>query len=319
MSEQTVEDERLFNAEIARIDSETKAAKLDAEVNFYAEKERLRQADLEAQAQANETLKQGLFQAFQAISDARFAAEQEAIQRSQQEQLKDLNKRKDQELSNKRLTDKQKLEIEERYRKEEAAIKLQAWEAEQDAKLAQAIINTALAVTAALATGPPQGYALAAVSAALGAIEIATIASQKPPQFALGTEFVKGPGTETSDSIPAFLSKGERVFSAKKNRDYWPILSAIHNDRIAPELANSLVDISAVGPGMKDLDAAFSASFMGRDIDYNKIGRSIADHLYSDLEELTGAVKESGEIQAKLLYSLNKSLQKRSTGSFRQR
>lgn len=36
--------------------------------------------------------------------------------------------------------------------------------------------------------------------------------------FATGTEYVNGPGTETSDSIPANLSKGERVLDAYENK-----------------------------------------------------------------------------------------------------
>ena len=312
LSEKTVEDKKLFDAQIIEIDAQTQEAKIEAEKEYYDEKERLRQQDLEEQEKVNQLLLDGTLQVFRAVGDAFFAGEQRRIKDAEQLQLSELNKRKDAELNNKRLTDKQKVELEERYRKQEAAIKLKAWEAEQDAKLSQAIMNTALAVTAALATGPPQGYILAALSAALGLVEITAIASEKPPKFATGTEFVKGPGTETSDSIAAYLSKGERVFSAKKNRDYWPILSAIHNDKISPVLANSLVDISAVGPGMKPISEAMSSQFSGLDIDYNKMGRSIADHLMGEFDYLTESVKQSGEMQASLLSTLNTSM-KRST------
>lgn len=40
-----------------------------------------------------------------------------------------------------------------------------------------------------------------------------------PPKFRTGTEFVDGPGTGTSDSVPAFLSRGERVIPADMNED----------------------------------------------------------------------------------------------------
>lgn len=52
--------------------------------------------------------------------------------------------------------------------------------------------------------------------------------------FATGTEYVEGAGTETSDSIPAMLSKGERVVPAKINK----MLGNISNDEL-PYLLNS--------------------------------------------------------------------------------
>lgn len=47
-------------------------------------------------------------------------------------------------------------------------------------------------------------------------------------KFAKGTEYVNGPGNETSDSIPARLSKGERIVDAKTNRQ----LEGIDNDQL---------------------------------------------------------------------------------------
>ena len=71
---------------------------------------------------------------------------------------------------------------------------------------------------------------LAGLAAATGAIQIATIASQKPPpppQFATGGKVI-GAGTGTSDSIPARLSNGEAVINARSTAMFEPILSAIN-------------------------------------------------------------------------------------------
>ncbi len=57
--------------------------------------------------------------------------------------------------------------------------------------------------------------------------EIAFASSQR--KYATGKEFVDGLGTSTSDSVPAWLSKGERVVKASDNMKYWDELSAIHN------------------------------------------------------------------------------------------
>lgn len=43
--------------------------------------------------------------------------------------------------------------------------------------------------------------------------------------------YVRGPGTSTSDSIPARLSNGEFVVNAKATKDYLPVLSAINSGR----------------------------------------------------------------------------------------
>lgn len=101
--------------------------------------------------------------------------------------------------------------------------------------IADATINTAVAVTANL-----EFPILAAAIAALGAAEIAIIASETVPGYAKGVEKVTGKGTSTSDEVPAKLSVGERVVTAEKNRRFWPILSAIHNNRIDHETINHL-------------------------------------------------------------------------------
>lgn len=92
------------------------------------------------------------------------------------------------------------------------------------------------AVQAASLTGPAAPFIVGAyIATALSAV-FAGIAQAKTavegapvPQFAKGVEYLNGAGTETSDSIPARLSKGERVVTADKNRKYWDELSAIHN------------------------------------------------------------------------------------------
>ena len=81
---------------------------------------------------------------------------------------------------------------------------------------AQAIANAATAITNALAVPPPPvGFALAGTMAATTAAQIARI---EGAQFARGGP-VYGPGTSTSDSIPARLSNGENVLSANDVRN----------------------------------------------------------------------------------------------------
>ena len=163
------------------------------------------------------------------------------------------------------MTDAQKARIEERYQKQVAALKTRQAQADKQAALIQATINGALAITKILTTVAPvtplgtpnPGYIAAlAIAAASTAANIALIASQKIPKFAKGTEYVNGAGTETSDSIPAMLSKGERVIDAKTNK----MLKGIPNSML-PEL---LVP---------------SKTVISKGMDYDKLAKTLSKEL----------------------------------------
>ena len=102
---------------------------------------------------------------------------------------------------------------------------------EKTLAISQSIINTALAVTKTL-TALPFPFSLpAALSVGLfGLAKTAVIASRPIPKFAKGTKRILGDGSETSDSVPALLSKNERVVDAKNNRKIGFDLS---NDQLA--------------------------------------------------------------------------------------
>ena len=76
--------------------------------------------------------------------------------------------------------------------------------------IAQAVINTQIAITKALATlPPPASFIAAAAAAAAGAAAVATIVAQK---FAHGGSFmVPGSGGVDSQFIPIMATPGERV------------------------------------------------------------------------------------------------------------
>ena len=94
------------------------------------------------------------------------------------------------------------------------------------AALAQAGINIAQAITKVSAETGVLAPIFTAITAALGAVQTAKIRSTKVPAFADGVIGVDGPGTGTSDSIDAKISKGESVITAKATSYF------------APELAN---------------------------------------------------------------------------------
>jgi hypothetical protein len=130
------------------------------------------------------------------------------------------------ENKEKAITKAEQKAAKERYR-----IELQQFKTAKALQIALAVANTATAVMAQLSNPTPYaGFVLAALAAATGAIQIATISSQKPPPppaFATGGK-VLGAGTGTSDSIPARLSNGEAVINAKSTKMFEPMLSAMN-------------------------------------------------------------------------------------------
>lgn len=142
--------------------------------------------------------------------------------------LKRLNEAREKELSNENLTEEQKDAINEKYRKKEAKIKLDAWKKERNAALAQATINGALSITKTFVHYgfTPPGWAAAAAQAVATAAQIAVIASQKPP------EFRKGGYTDqaASDDEPAGIVHANEFVAtadATRNPTIRPVLDVI--------------------------------------------------------------------------------------------
>jgi len=200
---------------------------------------------VDKEEEVRKAIAEGTIESAKEVSDAIFQITSNQRNAEFNAQIERLNQLKDKELANKNLTDEQKARIEERYQRQIAAIKTKQAQADKQAAIAQAIINGALAITKILATFGsslnPGAIASLAVTAASTAAQVAVIAAQKIPKFAKGTEFVSGAGSETSDSIPAMLSKGERVVPAHINK----LLNGIPNEMLPEMLMPSKTMISA--------------------------------------------------------------------------
>jgi len=87
--------------------------------------------------------------------------------------------------------------------------------------ITQAIINTSVGITKAIAEVPfPLSVIVAASYATLGAAQISLIQNQ--PSFAEGTEFVDRMGKypRGTDKVPANLDRGEAVIPKRRNNEY---------------------------------------------------------------------------------------------------
>ena len=126
----------------------------------------------------------------------------------------------DKELAEAEGNEKAQEEIKKKYARKE-----------QSVAVGKAVISGALAVmriAESWSWNPPVEAALIALQAIATALQIATIKAQK---FSTGVLSLKGAGSETSDSIPSMLSRGESVMTAKETREYFPYLKAMKEGR----------------------------------------------------------------------------------------
>jgi len=79
---------------------------------------------------------------------------------------------------------------------------------------AEIILSTAIGIQKSFELLPPFDFIRAGIVGASGVAQLAKVNGAK---YADGTEFVNGGGTNRSDSVPAMLSRGERVVDAQTN------------------------------------------------------------------------------------------------------
>ncbi|MBV8388368.1 MAG: hypothetical protein JO080_01060 [Mucilaginibacter sp.] len=190
-----------------------------------------KEAKISAEERANFEL-----QTTQKISDAAFSILSKNIQAQSDAKIKGLETDKTLELNNKSLTSSQKQAIEQKYKKKEDAIKVKAFKDEQKASIAQAVINGAIAITKAEAQTGVLGALVIPGIIAETAIQVASIAAQKPPAYAKGGYFLSDgrgallSGFSRTDDTNAFLRSGEAVVVSEAMRDPWArnLVSAIN-------------------------------------------------------------------------------------------
>jgi hypothetical protein len=211
------------------------------------------QEEITAATKKSEEQRKALaIQAAQQISSAAFSLISNSIRSSSEAKIKGLESDKAKELSNTNLTKSQKAAIEAKYKKKENDEKVKAFKAEQKMQIAQAVINGAIAVTKTLSTmALPAAIPFIAADVAMTAVQIATIASQKPPKFARGGQFISDgrgallPGYSRTDNTNAYLRSGEAVVVSEAMRNPWArnLVSAINvahggRDFSAPNTGN---------------------------------------------------------------------------------
>ncbi|ARK10111.1 hypothetical protein A6C57_07020 [Fibrella sp. ES10-3-2-2] len=156
-------------------------------------------------------------------------------------QAKALDSQQKKVLDNALLSAEQRTAIEKDFQKKREALEIEAAKKRKKIATIENVIQTARAITVALVAGGPLGFVLAGVAAAMGAAQQAVIEAQQFARGGVPTDangrprkrpqgLVAGPGTTTSDSIPAQLSRAESVMNANTTAKYYDELSAMNVD-----------------------------------------------------------------------------------------
>ena len=196
-------------------------------------------------------------------TQAIFQSQAENRKRELDAALKQLEEKKTVELNNKTLTENQKQKIEERFRHSEAALKRQAWKADQEAKIGQVVINGILGASKAVAENPPPspvGEIGAALAIASAAVQASQIAAQQPPAFAKGTKNAPRGMAWVGEQGPElmYLKGGEKIIS--------------HPDSVA---LLQKYEMPFAAPTVATAKTTHTSSFT---IDYDRLASSISKH-----------------------------------------
>jgi hypothetical protein len=169
------------------------------------------------------------------------------MQRLQEYYSDELQMAGDNEQAKKAIQEKADMEL----RRMKFALAQKEWQNKRNAVL----INTAAGIAQNIAEYPwPTWILPVAVTAAQGAAQLAAVEKSKP-RFAKGVLNLKGPGTETSDSIAAYLSKGESVMTAEETRRSFGLLEAIKENKIDDRILKG-IDFSGGRQAKQNLDLA---------------------------------------------------------------
>lgn len=203
----------------------------DFRANKEAQQE-LRKKEVEDERLAQEEINQIKQEALNAANDIIQSAI-EMVNNSYQAQYNELETQKKNELKRAGDDEKKKEKIEEKYAKKKQEIAVKEAKAEKASGLVSVAVSTAQGIMSAWSKGPIYGAIMTALIVAMGAMQMAAIASQPLPTYAKGTRYSKrGPaivgekGRElriepggqmslTSDKAElTYLKEGTKIFPA---------------------------------------------------------------------------------------------------------
>ena len=194
---------------------------------------------------------------------------------SNQETLAGTNTKRVQQLQKEEAAKQKQLEKEKKAAQKKANI--ERIEIDTAANVIKSILENG---------GVPWGLPAGAIAAGLGLLEIGIV-----NKFAKGVIDLKGPGNETSDSIPSMLSRGESVMTAEETRNSMGILKSIRAKKLNDQVLEKLT-VTADGITVKsDNSDVVNELRRNKHPDIIRIG----SHIYE--------AKEHGKTQRRIIRS----------------
>jgi len=133
-----------------------------------------------------------------------------------------------------------------------AELRKKQFVAEQKAAKQKALINLAASLIKVwVDPGYPAAIPLSVLIAGLATSNISIIDRQQP-RFAKGVFNLRGPGTGTSDSIPAWLSKGESVMTAWETKNAGGIIKDVKAKKLDDRVLRNLKEGGGPVSGFND-------------------------------------------------------------------
>lgn len=172
--------------------------------------------------------------------------------------------------------DKELNKIEEERARTVDRLRKQQAEKEKKARRTEVTVNIAAGIAKAFATSTfYEALFQSAIIAGVGLTQLNAI-DRAPLNFAKGVIDLKGKGTETSDSIPANLSRGESVMTAKETRNSLGILKSIRANKLDDRVLEQIKSGKSGGSQMVFND--------------DRIVKAIEKQKYPDVIEQSGVV-----------------------------
>jgi len=193
----------------------------------------------ELQAGINDALKEFQLGIVDIAAEQLIAVEDAELQ-SMKARLKNLKKFFDDQIELAGNNEQAKRALRKREEKETSELNRKIFEKEKQTRRSQAIIDGAAGVVKAFATYPwPVALIISGLLTAKTLSQLSIINKQKSG-FAKGVIDLKGPGTGTSDSIPANLSRGESVMTAWETRHAGDVLKDVRAKKLDNKVLKDL-------------------------------------------------------------------------------
>jgi hypothetical protein len=279
--------------------------RIKGELKLYSDKEKEREKQRKKEEKAEERhLKMITDMALQSahliLSEWNAAASkrEETTVSSLEKQLDAFNDYSDRELKTAGDNERRKVEmevktaderkqLEAKIETEKIAADQKAAEREKKERLRQIAIDTAAGIIRALTVSPgwPAGGVYAGFLAVQGIAQAAIVKKYKD-----GVIDLQGPGTETSDSIPAMLSKRESVMTAAETKGSMGILRDIRANRLNDKIFDKMVvsnPATDIGPIVNRLDSVVKA------VERNKPSDSIRQGFFAyEVKEVQKGIRK---------------------------